>query len=155
MTARIVAALALLAGCAAADEPARERIHFSALDRNEKPRPGLDASDFVLRVDGRQTPLESFQAGRPHTGRTAPLLLWILLDSTVQTSSRLVADQADAAGRIFDLLGPDSAVGVSVVSDRVETPVPLGRDAEAVRRAFRDFGRTRSEVSARPAPATV
>src|SRR5438876_7092561 len=138
MTPRHVTLAAALcfAGASLGQEKARERIFFSALDRNSRPILGLGAEEFVFKVDGRPAPLEDFRAGRPLEDRSTPLVAWILLSAYRAISSRSIADQAAAAARIFDLLHPDSALGVQVISDRVETLLPLGHDPEGVRRAF-------------------
>src|SRR5205809_4788256 len=108
-----------------ANDPHRQRIYFSALAREEKPRLGLAPNDFRFRVNGRNATMEGFRAGQPHTDRSRPLAAWILLDFSPHVDSRLISDQADAAARLFDLLHPDSAVGVQIISDRAEILAPL------------------------------
>src|SRR5687768_5503661 len=58
----------------------RSRIYFSALDGDERPRLGLSASEFTLRVDGKPLPMEDFEAGRPYSDRSEPIAVWILVD---------------------------------------------------------------------------
>lgn len=138
--------------------PARgqsERIYFSALTREEKPKLGLRESDFLLKVDGRRAAMAEFSPGRPHSDGSIPVVAWIYLDFSPDVNARMISDQAPAAAGFFDLLHPDSSVGVRIVSDRVETVSPMAPSREAVRRAFAEFHRTRTELSARPGRETV
>jgi hypothetical protein len=156
MTSRLIAVVVLWATASGAyGQERRERILFSALDRTKKPVLGLRAEDFTLKVDGRVAPLEDFRPARPADGRSTPLVAWILLSAYRPISSRLIADQAAAAAGVFTLLHPESALGVQVISDRVETLAPLGNDPGALRRAFTDYGSRRIELRAGPSKDIV
>jgi hypothetical protein len=137
-----------------ADHPST-RIRFSALDRDERPRLGLGAEQFRLKLDGKPAVLEEFQAGRAYADRSVPLIAWILLDFNPRIGGRLIADQGDAAAGLLDLVHPDSVIGVKVVSDRVETLAPLGRDRADLKRAFAEFDRQRKEFNVQPRAGTV
>ena len=126
----------------------REQVFFSALTSEEKPRLELAAGDFTLRVNGRKASIEGFRPGLPNSDRSRPVVAWILLDSIPGVDSRLIADQADAAARLFDLLEPSSSVGVQIISDRVEILAPLRHDPDALRKAFLRFSGSRKELKA-------
>ncbi len=124
----------------------RERIYFSALNKEEKPALDLTAQDFMLRVNGRLAPLEDFQPALAAAVKSIPLIAWILIDFNPNIDANLISRQSRAAGDVFALLPPGSAIGVKLVSDRSETVCPLGRDAPALREAFLSFSRKRSEL---------
>ena len=156
MTLRSIAVIVLCTAVSEAyGQERRERIFFSALDRTNKPVLGLHAEDFTLKVEGRVAPLEDFRAARPADDKSTPLAAWILLSAYRPISSRLIADQASAAAGAFTLLHPQSALGVQVISDRVETLAPLGNDPAALRRAFTDYGSRRIELRAGPSKDIV
>jgi hypothetical protein len=156
MTRRLIAVIALCAAASEASGQERpERIFFSALDRTNKPVLGLRGEDFTLKVDGRVAPLEDLRPARPADDKSTPLIAWILLSAYRPISSRLIADQAAAAAGAFTLLHPESALGVQVISDRVETLAPLGNDPAALRRAFNDYGSRRIELRAGPSKDIV
>jgi len=122
----------------------RERVYFSALDKEEKPVLGLSAADFELRIDGRRVAMEGFEGGRPPGDRSLPLVVWILLDANPNIQESVIRRQAEAAAGLFSMLHPDSAAGVKLVSDRVETLAPLAHDPAALRAAFTAFGDRRA-----------
>ena len=154
-TLRALAAL-LLAACSLPSEAEeRERVYFSVRNRDRKPVLRLTSSDFTLRVDGKAAALDGFEAPRPGASRTFPLALAIVLDASPRIEAEVIERQADAAAAVFDLLHPDSLVGVQICSDRLETAAPLAHDAEALRRAFRDYRTRRTEVRASPERGTV
>lgn len=138
-----------LGGLSAQETQRPEQIYFSALDRAEKPVLGLTAKDFSLRVNGWPVALEHFQAGKGAMDRSVPLVAWILLDANPNINSGMIASQAAAAAGFFGLLHPDSAVGVQLVSDRMETLAPLAHDPDALRQAFTDYSRKRTELKVR------
>jgi hypothetical protein len=128
-----------------ADPPA-ERIYFSALGKAERPVLGLEPKDFDLRIDGKPTPMEGFRAGLPHTDRSVPLVAWILLDFNPSIKNQPIKNQVDAVAGAFDMLHPESALGVKLVSDRSETLAPLAHDPKALRNAFLQYEQRRSEL---------
>jgi len=123
-----------------------ERIYFSALNKEEKPAPALADHDFTLRLNSKSVPLEEFRPGVPYTDKSIPLIAWILIDFNRNIDANLISRQGRAAGEIFNLLHPDSVLGVKIVSDRSETLAPLGHDPAAVREAFRRFSEKRNEL---------
>jgi hypothetical protein len=147
--------LAFRDGVVAQGPPPRERIYFSVLNRELKPRLGLTEKDFILRINGRSVVMEDFRPGRGHTDRSRPLVAWILLESSPFVSSRVIADQADAAAGFLDMLHPDSAVGVRLITDRAETLAPLTRNRRDLREAFTRFAKDRRELKAVPSGETV
>lgn len=124
----------------------RERIYFSALNKEEKPALALADQDFSLRVNGGPAPLEDFRPGLPYTDKSIPLIAWILIDFNPNIDANLISRQSRAAGEIFSLLHPNSAVGVKIVSDRSETLAPLGHEPAALREAFLSFSQKRTEL---------
>ncbi len=125
-----------------------QRVHFAALDEDEKPVLGLAVHDFQLRVNGKAAALEGFSPGRPHDDRSVPLAAWILIDWNPNMSSQVIRAQADAAAGIFRMFHPDSVVGVKLVSDRSETVAPLAHDEKALREAFLQFSERRLTLDA-------
>lgn len=126
----------------------RMRIHFSALDKQEKPVLGLTANNFELQLDGRRAELEDFRPGLPHTDRSIPLVLWILVDWNPNIDAGMIRRQADAAAQAFNLFSAESVIGVKLVSDRSETLQPLAHDPAGLRRAFAEFSQRRDVLSA-------
>ncbi len=129
-----------------ATQPQAERLYFSALNKAEKPVLGLEAKDFELRIGGKVVPMEGFRAGLPHTDRSIPLVAWIMLDFNPNISDKVIKSQAEAVAGALDMLNPQSALGVKLVSDRSETLAPLGHDAPALRGAFVQYQQRRSEI---------
>jgi len=151
----IAIALAFVEAVVAQGAAPRERIYFSVLNREHKPRLGLMEKDFVLRINGRPGVMEDFRPGKGNADCSRPLAAWILLESSRFVSSRVIADQADAAAGLFDMLHPDSAVGVRLITDRAETLAPLRRHRRDLREAFTRFGESRRELKAVPRDETV
>lgn len=135
--------------------PDLQRVYFSALDPSERPVLGLTPSDFELRVDGRRAELTGFRGGLGQADKGTPLAAWVLIDFNPGVDARTIENQADAAGAIFALFHPASAIGVKLVSDRLETLAPLAHDPAALRDAFRRFNRSRTELSAAGSKDTV
>ncbi len=155
-SATIIGTLLAFAGAVVAQGlPQRERIYFSVLNREQKPRLGLEEKDFILRINGRSAVMEDFRPGKEHTDRSRPLVAWILLESSRFVSSRVIADQADAAAGFLDMLHPGSAVGVRLITDRAETLAPLTRNHRDLREAFTRFAKDRRELKAVPRDETV
>ena len=144
-----VLTLALLSGHSINGQPGTSsiRVYFSVLDKQEKPVLGLTAGEFDLRIEGRSAALDAFRPGLPHSDRSIPLVLWILIDFNPNINATMTKQQADAAARAFSLFHPDSAIGVKLVSDRSETLEPLSHDPMGLRRAFADFSRRREVLS--------
>ena len=122
------------------------RICFSVLDKQEKPVLGLNADQFELRIDGHPAALEGFGPGLPHTDRSIPLVLWILIDFNPNVNADMIKRQAGAVAKAFDLFHPASVIGVKLVTDRSETLAPLAHDPMGLRQAFADFSRRRGEL---------
>ena len=123
----------------------RERVYFSALDKEEKPILGLPASQFELRINGQPAVLEGFRPAQLQPDRSIPLVLWILIDWSPDIQANMIKGQGGAAAKALDLFNPDSAFGVQIVSDRVETLEPLAHDPAGLRRAFAEFAQRRTE----------
>ncbi len=132
----------------AAPGSARERVYFSVLSKEEKPVLGLTPRDFVLRVDGDSHPMDDFRPGLPHTDRSVPLVAWILIDFNPNINAEMIKKQANAAAEIFNLLHPDSRVGVQVISDRAEILAPLAHDPASLRAALLRFSEHRMVLRA-------
>ncbi len=148
-----ISGLVLLAALQAGSDP--QRVWFSALNQSERPVLGLTASDFELRIDGRRAELEGFRAGLNQADKSVPLVAWVLIDFNPSVDARMIEGQSDAADAIFALFHPASAIGVKLVSDRLETLAPIAHNGAALRDAFRRFARTRTELSAGRAGETV
>jgi hypothetical protein len=125
-----------------------DRLLFSVLDREEKPVLGLSPEDFTLRIGGKPMKIRDFRPGLPYTDKSIPLVAWILIDFSPSVDSEMLVQQSRAASSIFNLIHPNSIVGVKIVSDRSETLAPLAHDPEAVQKAFVDFSQRRYELRA-------
>ncbi len=135
--------------------PGLQRVYFSALGPSERPVLGLTASEFELRIDGRRAELTGFRGGLHQADQSIPLAAWVLIDFNPGVDARMIENQSGAAEAIFALFHPASAIGVKLVSDRLETLAPLAHDAAALRDAFRRFARNRTELSAVGSGETV
>ena len=61
----------------------------------------------------------------------------------------MIANQAEAAAGALDQIHAASAVGVKLVSDRMQVLAPLGSEAEGLRQAFEGFRTRRTELDIR------
>ncbi|MBZ5497372.1 MAG: hypothetical protein LAP85_13295 [Acidobacteriia bacterium] len=127
------------------NQPA-ERVYFSALNKEERPVPGLKAADFELRVNGRPASLEGFRAGLPYGDRSTPLVAWILLSIGPKIDSKAIQRQAGTIAAAFAMLHPGSVMGIKLISDRSETLAPLAHDPQALRASFLQYGERRAEL---------
>jgi len=144
-------------GTSLASDPAgyTQRIHFSALNKKERPVLNLAEKDFELHVNDSARPMEGFRPGLPQTDHSVPLVAWILIDFNPNINAAIVKRQASAVADVFRLFHPESLIGVKLVSDRSETLAPLGHDPAGLRAAFSGFGEHRFKVSAGASESTV
>jgi hypothetical protein len=143
-----VSALPILTSGQQGTSSPRERIYFSALNKEEKPVLDLKPTDFELRVNGKPALIEEFEAGLPVNDRSIPIAVLVLMGINPRTKSDVIKSQADAAAGLFQMVHPSSVMGVKLVSDRSETLAPLAHDPGAVRNAFIQYEQRRSELDA-------
>ena len=129
--------------------PSHAMVYFSALDKQELPVMGLDAADFILRINHIQAPMEGFKPARSYNSRSIPVVFWILVDFNPNINATMIANQAEAAAGALDQIHAASALGVKLVSDRMQVLAPLGSDSEDLRQAFQGFKKRRTELNSR------
>jgi hypothetical protein len=132
-----------------------ERVYFSALNKEEKPVPGLTAADFELLIDGRPAPLEGFKPGLSPTDRSIPLVFWILLSYGKTINSKVIKQQGQVVAGAFSMFHPASVMGIKLVSEMSETLVPIGHDPKALRAALLQYSERRAELRLGPESGTV
>jgi hypothetical protein len=93
--------------------------------------------------------MEGFKPARSYNSRSVPVVFWILEDFNPNINATMIANQAAAAAGVFDQIHAAAAVGVKLVSDRMQVLAPLGRDPEDLRQAFQGFKKRRTELNIR------
>jgi hypothetical protein len=123
-----------------------ERIYFSALNKEEKPVPGLTAADFQLRIDGKPAAMEGFRPGLPPGDRSIPLVAWVLMSYGKTISGEAIQRQAGTIAAAFSRFHPASVMGIKLISEMSETLSPLAHDPKGLRSAFLQYSERRAEL---------
>jgi VWFA-related protein len=113
------------AGSLLADDPvvfksdvALSRVDAQVVDRNGRAITGLQARDFVLRVDGKVTPIKNFDS------ESMPIDILLLLD--VSGSMRPHVQRiADAAQQAFNVLAEQDRLAIMVFDTRTRERLPF------------------------------
>jgi len=115
-------------GALAADEPvvfksevAMTRVDAQVVDAAGKPITGLQAKDFVLRVDGKPQPIRNFLS------ENMPVDVLLLLDvsGSMQPHIERIADASETALRV---LAPDDRVAIMLFDTRTRLKLPFRSD---------------------------
>jgi VWFA-related protein len=97
---------------------ALSRVDAQVVDRNGRAITGLTVKDFVLRVDGKVTPIKNFDS------ESMPIDILLLLD--VSGSMRPHVQRiADAAQQAFNVLGEQDRLAIEVFDTRVRERLPF------------------------------
>lgn len=125
MTRCILGLFALAAGALLADDSvvfksdvALSRVDAQVVDRDGHAVTGLNARDFVLRVDGKVTPIKNFDS------ENMPIDILMLLD--VSGSMRPHVERiADAARQALDVLAEQDRIGIMIFDTRARERLPF------------------------------
>lgn len=123
-----------------------ERVYFSALNKEEKPVPGLTAANFELRIDGKPAAMEGFRPGLPPDDRSIPLVAWVLMSYGKTIDGDAIQRQAGTIAAAFSRFHPASVMGIKLISEMSETLAPLAHDPKALRSAFLQYSERRAEL---------
>ncbi len=128
--------LLLLAGSLAADDDlvfksdvSLVRIDAQVVDSSNRAITHLQATDFVLREDGREVPIRNFAS------ENMPVDVLFLLD--VSASMRPHVQRiADASGQALTVLGKDDRMGIMVFDRYTRVRLALNSNPRDVQREF-------------------
>ena len=120
--------LVISSGALAADDPvvfksevAMTRVDAQVVDATGRPITGLQAKDFVLRVDGKPQPIRNFLS------ENMPVDVLLLLDvsGSMQPHIERIADASEKALRV---LAPDDRVAIMLFDTRTRLKLPFRSD---------------------------
>jgi len=127
--ARLTALLLVISfGALAEDDPvvfksevAMTRVDAQVVDATGRPITGLQAKDFVLRVDGKPQPVRNFLS------ESMPVDVLLLLDvsGSMQPHIERIADASEMALRV---LAPDDRVAIMLFDTRTRLRLPFRSD---------------------------
>lgn len=105
------------------------RVDAQVVDSSNRPIIHLHQNDFVLRVNGRETPIKNFAADN------MPIDVLFLLD--VSGSMRPHVQRiADASGEALNQLNKDDRMGIMVFDRYTRVRLPFNSSKQEVQRAF-------------------
>src|SRR5262249_24395739 len=110
------------------------QMDFVVEDHAGRPACGLGASDFRLRVDGRDTPLEDIVESRSRTDRKISVALLLDVSGSMRGFDRerfLHVSQA-----LLDRLGPSDEMTIVTFADTPVVQCDFTRDPERLRSAL-------------------
>ncbi len=117
------------------DDVALSRVDAQVVDREGRAITGLQARDFVLRVDGKVQPIKNFDS------ESMPIDILLLLDVSGSMGPH-VQRIADAAQQAFNVLAPQDRIAIMVFDTRTRERLPFTNSRDEVTRELNHLVRS-------------
>ncbi len=116
---------------------ALSRVDAQVVDRNGRAVTGLQARDFILRVDGKVQPIKNFDS------ESMPIDILLLLDVSGSMGPH-VQRIADAAEQAFNVLAEQDRIAIMVFDTRTRERLPYTNSRSDVTRELNRLVRSES-----------